>query len=172
MQTPIEIRELSEHLEWADAETWTAAISTAGPADERLRSLLIHTHEVQWAYLHLWRGEPVVIPERSSFPDLASVCKWALAYHAARRVFLADVQHAQLERHISFPWASHLEAQFGTVHPTTLRQAILQVALHSAYHRGQVATRLRELGAEPPLIDYVAWVWRGQPAPKWPDVRG
>ncbi len=33
--------------------------------------------------------------------------------------------------------------------------------------RGQNATRLRELGGEPPLTDYIAWLWKGRPAPDW-----
>jgi uncharacterized damage-inducible protein DinB len=43
-----------------------------------------------------------------------------------------------------------------------------QVAMHSMHHRGQVNARLRELGAEPPLVDYIAWIWRGRPEPMWP----
>ena len=35
------------------------------------------------------------------------------------------------------------------------------------YHRGQNATRLRELGGEPPLTDFVAWLWKGRPDGKW-----
>ena len=36
---------------------------------------------------------------------------------------------------------------------------------HSTYHRGQVNARLREIGAEPPLVDYIAWLWFDRPAP-------
>jgi hypothetical protein len=50
----------------------------------------------------------------------------------------------------------------------TLAETILQVASHSTYHRGQVNTRLRQLGAEPPLVDYVAWIWFDRPAADWP----
>jgi uncharacterized damage-inducible protein DinB len=52
--------------------------------------------------------------------------------------------------------------------PTTMRETMLQVAMHSTYHRGQVNARLRELGAEPPLTDYIAWLWMGKPAAEWP----
>lgn len=37
----------------------------------------------------------------------------------------------------------------------------------ATYHRGQVNTWLRELGLEPPLVDFIAWVWFGKPAPDW-----
>ena len=44
----------------------------------------------------------------------------------------------------------------------------LHLALHTAHHRGQVNARLRELGAEPPLVDYIAWLWKGRPDAMWP----
>jgi uncharacterized damage-inducible protein DinB len=34
----------------------------------------------------------------------------------------------------------------------------MQVILHSEHHRGQVAMRLRALGAKPPVLDYIVWV--------------
>jgi uncharacterized damage-inducible protein DinB len=49
----------------------------------------------------------------------------------------------------------------------TLAETMLQVASHSTYHRGQVNARLREISGEPPLVDYIAWIWFGRPAPDW-----
>jgi uncharacterized damage-inducible protein DinB len=165
-----ELQQILEHLEWADATLSSAALALP-PAqhDAPIRNLLIHLHEVQWAYLQLWRAQPIHIPERESFPDLQSVARWARDYHAQRHDFTDQLDDAGLERHIDFPWAEQLAARFGKVHPTTVRQSILQIGLHSAYHRGQAASRIRELGGEPPLLDFVAWVWAGQPAAQWPE---
>ena len=44
---------------------------------------------------------------------------------------------------------------------------MLQIPLHSLYHRGQVNARLREVGGEPPTVDYIAWMWLGRPAAEW-----
>ena len=49
----------------------------------------------------------------------------------------------------------------------TLGDTALQVVAHTTHHRGQVMTRLRELGGEPPLVDYVIRVWSGSPAAEW-----
>jgi uncharacterized damage-inducible protein DinB len=46
-------------------------------------------------------------------------------------------------------------------------QALLQAAMHGHYHRGQNATRLRELGGEPPLTDLIVWYWKGRPSALW-----
>jgi len=53
-----------------------------------------------------------------------------------------------------------------------LAKTAFQVTGHSTCHRGQVNTRLRELGAYPPLVDYIAWLWLGRPAADWGGVSG
>ncbi len=57
--------------------------------------------------------------------------------------------------------------RFGKAEPATWPESVLQVAMHTVYHRGQVARRLRELGAEPPLSDFIAWVWMDRPEADW-----
>jgi uncharacterized damage-inducible protein DinB len=49
----------------------------------------------------------------------------------------------------------------------TVTEALTQCAMHSHYHRGQNATRLRELGGEPPGTDIIVWYWKNRPAPAW-----
>ncbi len=51
--------------------------------------------------------------------------------------------------------------------PATLAETVLQITSHTTYHRGQVNMRLRELGAEPPLTDFIAWIWLGRPEAEW-----
>ena len=57
--------------------------------------------------------------------------------------------------------------RLGSAGPATVAECLLQLALHSAHHRGQVAAWLREAGGEPPLTDFIAWIWTGRPAPAW-----
>jgi uncharacterized damage-inducible protein DinB len=67
------------------------------------------------------------------------------------------------------PWASHVEKRIGRPPGlTTIVDTALQVVMHTTYHRGQVNARLRAIGGEPPLVDYIAWIWVGRPAPEWP----
>lgn len=66
------------------------------------------------------------------------------------------------------PWVPAYEQQLGrTFASPTLAETAFQVTSHSTYHRGQVNTRMRELGGEPPLVDFIAWVWFGKPAAEW-----
>ena len=154
------------HAEWADALVWKA-VAALGGEDAELRAKLHHLHAVQWAYLHIWRGEPIRPRESSSFPGLPAIRDWAREYYTELPSYLVTVREATLTREVPFPWADGLVKRFGRVGPATWAESVLQVAMHSSYHRGQVARRLRELGGEPPLSDYIAWVWQCRPEADW-----
>jgi uncharacterized damage-inducible protein DinB len=69
---------------------------------------------------------------------------------------------------LAMPWAAQIAERLGrSIGTTTIGEACFQVTSHSTYHRGQVNARLRELGAEPPLVDYIAWLWFDRPAAEW-----
>jgi len=158
-------RDLLGHAEWADALVW-ASVTAGGLEDEELRARLHHLHEVQWAYLHLWRAEPVRPRELGTFPTVAAVRAWAREYYRELPACLA-AGGADVGREVRFPWAERLVQRFGQVTPATWGESVLQVALHSSHHRGQVARRLRQLEAEAPLTDYIAWIWTGRPEADW-----
>jgi len=163
---PAEARDLLRHMEWADELVWTALSDAAGarldPEDlERLH----HLHSVQWAYLQIWRDEPIRIPEAGSFQDADALRRWARAGYDELRSWLDGLKDTDLTRPVEFPWAGEVAARFGSAGPVNLAESLLQVALHSTHHRGQIATRIRALGAEPPLVDYVAWLWMQRPSP-------
>ena len=156
------------HMEWADARNWSAVLGVPSlQHDPKMREHLHHFHTTQWAYLQIWRHEPVQIPQASSFADLTALGQWARAYYRELPSFLDGIDEPMLGQPIDFPWAAQLEARFGKVTPATLAESLLQLVLHTTHHRGQVVTKIREAGGDPPLIDYVAWVWFGRPAPEW-----
>lgn len=162
--------ELARHMEWADAQIWTSLLGSApAQADDRLRLLVYHVHLVQRAFLSLWRGEAPQFPDPATFPDAPSLAAWGRDGHAQLQVFLASADPATLARPLQVPWAAQLEKVTGPIstHPT-IAQTAVQVALHSSHHRGQINMRLREAGAQPPIVDYIAWIWWGQPEAAWP----
>jgi uncharacterized damage-inducible protein DinB len=160
--------DLYRHMEWADARVW-GAIGTSDLDDARLRSLLVHLHTVQWAFLAVWQGRPPETGYRrpEDFATLADVRAWAQPVYAAERAILGGAD-AGLGRILRPPWVAQVEAHLGRPPgPTTLGETAFQVASHSTHHRGQINTRLRELGMTPPLVDYIAWLWLDRPAPEW-----
>ncbi len=156
-------------MEWADATVWAAALGTEGAADDTtLRNDLLHLHGVQQAWLAMRADQSPALPKAEDFPDLPSVKEWARPYYADAMAFLDGVDETRLGRDLPNPWRERLEESFGrSLKDPTLAETIFQVASHSTYHRGQVNRSLRQLGGEPPLVDYIAWVWFGKPKAEW-----
>ena len=161
---------LHEHMEWADATVWRAIVATPeAENDKTVRDRMLHIHSVQHAYMFLWRGAEPVIPGSSHFANLQAIRDWARDYYRMAKEYLREIDESKLDQPFEIPWAKRLEQQFGRpLSGVTLRETLLQVPMHSHYHRGQVNTRLRELGATPPLVDFIAWTWFGKPGAEWP----
>jgi uncharacterized damage-inducible protein DinB len=164
------LRQLIRHMEWADAEVWRAVEAhEAAGRDTRLRELLTHLHLVQRLFLVVWQKQPLD-PSRGqpAFATAAELRAWAQTYYAEANRFLDALDTQVLTESVSMPWIKSFEAQLGRTFSTpTLGETIFQVTSHSTYHRGQVNARLREVGGEPPLVDYIAWIWFGRPEPSW-----
>lgn len=168
MSSTATVRSLAAHLEWADALIWRAALKLSDARqDRRLVELLHHLHSVQRVYLQVWRGEPLHVPDLATFPDLSALATWTRPFYPELRAFAQTVDDSLLSRNVTFPWAAEVVKRLGSAGPATLGESVLQVVLHSGYHRGQVATRLRELGGDPPLTDFIAWIWMNRPEPEW-----
>ncbi len=163
------LRDLYRHMEWADAAVWTAVLaSESAQSDPKAREYLYHLHMVQWAFLRIWRGVPRDTPF-PQFEDPQSLIGWAREYYGEIFAHLENLTDDKLSDTMIMPWADMIEAQLGRPpENTTVGNTVLQVVLHSMYHRGQINARVREAGAVPPLVDYIAWVWLGRPAAAWP----
>lgn len=164
------LRELFSHMEWADAVVWQAVVAQAdAAADPLMRERLAHIHMVQRAFLDVWRRAPYDAPSADS-PDLLAIARAARAYYAEVFAYLTTLDEPALAQPLEVPWARRFGALLGREPAVpSLGETLLQVAMHSAYHRGQVNARLRELGSEPPLTDFIVWVWLGKPQADWPE---
>jgi uncharacterized damage-inducible protein DinB len=163
-----EHQDLLVHMEWADALVWKAARALpAARTDRRLRDLLYHLHLAQRVYLQVCRGDGLEVPKAEDFREPSAVEQWTRPYYAQARAFVSGLDEATLAKPVEFPWAAEVLKRSGRTSPATLGESLLQVVLHSTYHRGQASARLRELGGEPPLTDFIAWLWLGRPAPQW-----
>jgi uncharacterized damage-inducible protein DinB len=164
--------ELYRHMEWADALIWQAVLqSEAARGDEKILEKLRHIHRTQQFLLKVWRAEAVDFRKSE---DCALLDELALVrrYYVTVLELLEATGEETLSSELRVPWADYFAKRTGRERaaPTTLGETMFQAVAHSNYHRGQLNTRLRELGAEPPLCDYIAWIWLGRPVPVWPEA--
>jgi len=164
------LADLLEHMQWADALIWkTVLSSTAAVADANLNDRLYHVHVTQHAFLQVWRGVSVNMPMPNTL-DTASLAEWARTFYAEATTDKLKFNDDALGRPVPDSLLSKAEERLGAGAMTpTIADTVLQVVTHSTYHRGQISTRLRELGCEPPLTEYFVWVWYGKPRADWPE---
>jgi uncharacterized damage-inducible protein DinB len=155
------LRDLIDHQLWADAQHWDAIEAYApAAADTALRARLHHLHLVQraFAWIVTDRSTAFEFSKPEEFTSIADLRAFARGSHQ-RIVGCRDgLSDARLADAIDIPWFKDPPLT------TTVGEALTQMAMHSQWHRGQNATRLRELGTEPPTVDLIVWYWRGRPS--------
>lgn len=163
------ISQLFHHMEWADAELWQSVLKlSSANNDSRLRKILNHIHKVQRAFFYVWTKQSLEFPKENNFPDLMGIAKWGREYHTLVKEYLISFNEEEINTIIEIPWSNMFEKIIGKKpEEPTYEETMLQVTMHSAYHRAQVNARIRELGGEPAFIDFIAWIWMGKPAAGW-----
>jgi uncharacterized damage-inducible protein DinB len=163
------LTDLLRHMQWADALVWAAVLSSPEAThDADLRDRLYHVHVTQHAFLHVWLGiEGDLHPE--GFQDSVALARWARAYYARVPSYASQMTPAGLGDSVPESLLQAAAERLGTGAGTpTMGETVVQVVTHSLHHRGQICTRLRALGVEPPLTEYFVWVWAGKPEAHWP----
>ena len=164
------LRDLYSHMEWGDSTIW-AIISEnheAASAEKALHERMFHIHYTQHVFMKAWQGDEFKYVKSDAYPTLQTVRELAQSYYVELHDFLGTLKDDDLEKPMPLPWAKFMSRQLGKeVEVTSLGETLFQVTSHSVHHRAQVNLQLRDLGAQPPLIDYIVWVWMGRPAPTW-----
>ncbi|MBZ5678988.1 MAG: hypothetical protein LAO24_02660 [Acidobacteriia bacterium] len=155
--------ELYRHQEWADAEHWRAFEAHPGTLDDKaIAERLLHIHLVQHGFL--WVTAPLrpefAFKKLEDFPSMSDLKRYGRQGLEELCERLKNTDEGRMEELVEVPW-------FKPPLKISVRLALTQCAMHSHYHRGQNATRLRELGGTPPMADFIIWLRDGQPAPRW-----
>jgi uncharacterized damage-inducible protein DinB len=156
-------------MEWADATVWAAILKApTAVEDGKLAETLHHVHLVQHLFRQAWEGHPFQLRDRADFTNVQELAHWGRQAHGDIREFVNGSDTVDFDREIRMPWAAHFEQRAGhAAAPHTVGETILQVAMHTSHHRGQLCTRLRHLDVEPPTIDFIVWLWSGRPKADW-----
>jgi uncharacterized damage-inducible protein DinB len=154
------LRELYRYNDWATAQVLTRLrtvppevfVRDLGSSFASLRDTFAHLVMAEWIWLERWHGHnPTAPPPWATSPDLA-VLEAALQDVAQRRVaYLATLAEASLDAVLHF----HLLS--GSPEHHVLYDLLVHVVNHSTYHRGQLITLLRQVGAEGVATDLIVF---------------
>ena len=156
--TPEEVRTLYAYNSWANHRVLDAcAPLSAAQLTENLRSsfpsvrdTLAHIMLAEWLWLERWQGRSPGFPS-ADFPDLAAIrTRWE-KIDGDLRGFVHKLSAADLDRVVEYKNTK------GNAFSNPMRQMLQHVVNHGTYHRGQITTMLRQLGATPPTTDLIAY---------------
>ena len=154
--SPDEMRLLYDFNSWAKHRAMDAAGALSmeqftkplGNSFSSVRDTLAHIFGAEWIWLERFQGRsPASLPNAADYADLASLRQSWSEFEPRLLGFVRGLTQADLDRVIEYK-----TLKFG-VYSNPLWQSMQHVVNHGSYHRGQVTTLLRQLGAQPVLTD-------------------
>jgi uncharacterized damage-inducible protein DinB len=149
------LQELSRHQAWADAAHWkTLRDNPALLEDAEIQTRLNHMISAAKGLAMFARGEA---PDLARMKETVPADRLEAAMSAANSDVAAALGSVDLDKMIALPrgpkgpWEAPAHV------------LLLQAITHSQHHRGQNASRMRQLGVTPPMTDFVIWVALGRP---------
>jgi uncharacterized damage-inducible protein DinB len=163
-----ELQTLLEYHYWArdrllDAaerlspEQFTRNLGNSFPS---VRDTLVHLYSADWIWCSRWEGEsPTAMLSAEKFSDVAAIrTAWTNQERRVRAV-LETLGEAGILQVLEYRGVN------GQRQAEVFWQQCQHVVNHGSYHRGQITTMLRQLGAEPPKsMDLIAFYRQRQAA--------
>ena len=166
--TPEQVRLLYDYNSWANRRQLDACVMLSdqqftrdlGSSFRSVRDTVAHIMGAEWIWLERWHGRsPSALPAADQFANLASLrARWG-EIGVALLQFVRGLSAEDLDRIIEY---QNLQ---GHRFAYPLRAMLQHLVNHGTYHRGQVTTMLRQLGAVPRATDFLRYhdVLAGQP---------
>jgi uncharacterized damage-inducible protein DinB len=153
---PEEIVKLFEYNAWADRRATKAASALSaekfnqkmGSSFSSVRDTLVHMFAGERVWFARFQGEsPSAFPDDSAITDAAALQEKWNAFEPGLLGWVRGLKQEDLDRVMTYK-----TMKFGE-YSNPLWQSMQHVVNHGTYHRGQITTMLRQLGAEPILTD-------------------
>jgi uncharacterized damage-inducible protein DinB len=139
--------------EWANREV-LEAMGDGGEADARPLQLMAHIVGAARLWLERLNQQPQSVPV---WPDFGREESEAQAAEVSQlwREYLESISDSDLSRTVSYKNSK------GEAWSSTVIDVVTHVLLHSAYHRGQIASQMRASGRTPAYTDFIHAVRQG-----------
>jgi uncharacterized damage-inducible protein DinB len=148
-----ELRRLFAWDAWANRET-LASLERTADAPEAARKRMAHVVGTEWLWLSRLRSEPSPMDVWPPI-DLAECRRQLPRLEAAWKKELAGTSEASLARSVEYVNSK------GEIWTNDAGDVLMHAILHSAHHRGQIASDLRAAGFEPAYTDFIHAVRQG-----------
>jgi len=154
-----EIQELYAYNRWANRRILGAAAvlepqafgKDMGSSFLSVRDTLVHILAAEWVWLARWQGtSPTGLPSWDLVTCDEVRKRWA-EVESEQQEFIEALTEADRRRVIAYRDTS------GRARENELGHMLRHVVNHSSYHRGQVITMLRQLGAETVGTDLIRY---------------
>ena len=154
--TPEEMRILYDYNAWANHRQLEAAskltseafLKPMGSSFDSVRDTLGHIYGAEWLWLERFQGRsPSSLPDVTQITDVKSLEERWGEFEPRLLTFVRGLAQSDLDRVMEYE-----TLKFG-VYQNPLWQSMQHLVNHGTYHRGQVTTLLRQLGARPILTD-------------------
>ncbi|MCU1341693.1 MAG: DinB family protein [Candidatus Acidoferrum typicum] len=154
------LRLLFQYNQWADRRMVDACSALTneqftrdlGSSFRSVRDTLVHLYGAEWVWNERIEGRsPTSLVAGTGFPDLASVRTKLEEMDTFYIDYVSRLTPQDLERVI------HYKSFAGDEFSNPLWQTLHQLTNHASYHRGQIITLLRQLGAKPVTTDLIAF---------------
>ncbi len=115
-----------------------------GSSFRSVRDTVVHIYAAEWVWHMRWRGgSPAALLPPDQFPDVATIRATWLDHEQQVRALVDELGEAGVARVMPYTLFS------GVSSASPFWQMLQHVVNHASYHRGQVTTMLRQLGAAP-----------------------
>jgi uncharacterized damage-inducible protein DinB len=116
-----------------------------GNSFRSVRDTVVHTYSAERNWYLRWVGNsPTGMLDPSQFPDIISVRTAWKSQEERIRLFVGNLGEKNMDRVFEYRLMNGQEAK------SVFWHMLQHVVNHASYHRGQVTTMLRQLGAPPP----------------------
>ena len=124
----------------------------SSPSFQKAVDLMAHIVAARWLWLSrlgaATQGPRELFPEGAALPDLPDRVR---EMQEAWSAYLRRLDDVELAR------AFEYRSTEGEWYRNTVEDTLAQLFGHSWYHRGQIASLIRSIGAEPAVTDFVFW---------------
>jgi uncharacterized damage-inducible protein DinB len=123
-----------------------------GNSFKSIRETAVHIYAAEWAWHSRWQGQsPTALMTSEAFPDVAALRRAWVEHEAKMRAFVERLDEAGIARAIDYKLLS------GEPGSSPFWQMLQHVVNHASYHRGQIATMLRQIGRKAKATDMIAY---------------